>query len=309
MADYYLGVDGGGTKTTAQVIDSQRRVIGKGEAAGSNWNVYGIDRSCGNLGIAIKKALANKKMGKLFGYLAMVGVNTEEETKLWQKAIKGDRFLSRIFSAPPTIVNDTQAALRAGTSNKNALVVISGTGSNCWGKNELGQEAKSGGVDYILSDEGSAYAVGSAILHSVVKALDGRGNQTVLKNLLFEKYKIDSLEKLILLVYSKHWDKVDIAKIAPLAQIAARGGDRVAQGILLYAADELALMARAVASKLNLLEKRLTVVKSGSVFKINKILNERFTTSILEFARHANIVEPKIDSVTAAALLAKEKKG
>ncbi len=305
-SEYYLGVDGGATGTTAVIIDNQKKVIGQGSAPGANWNVYGIDKSCKNLSTAIEKSLINKKIEKLSGCLAIAGVNTEEEKNLWRKAIRDDRFLLRIFSTPPLVVNDTVAALRAGTDKKNSIVVISGTGSNCWGKNEFGNEAKSGGGGHLLGDEGSAYAIGLAVLKAIFKSLDGRGQQTALKDLFFEKHKVNSKDELVLLVYDRPWDKVDIAKVAPIADFAASGGDKVAQTILAEAAEDLVLMAKAVGKKLGFLNKSFAVVTSGRVFENSEVVSGHFKRGILKFNPSAKIIKPSITSAQAAALLAWE---
>ena len=303
----YLGVDGGGTKTEAVLIDDKGQIVGQGQAGGSNPAVFGIKKSLDNIAIAIQKTLKNfSDRSEIPSCLAIAGVNTQREAEDLKKAALKHPKLSKIISKSSIAVNDTQAALRAGTNDKNAIVLIAGTGSNCFGTNENGQSAKSGGRDFILSDEGSAYAIGLSVLKAVTKISDGRANKSVLKDLLFSRLKIRSIDQLTEIVNKKPWNKTDIANIAPLADEAAKQGDQQASEIIKTAAFELALMIKAVAEKLDLKNKEYTIVTTGSVFNIQKILHARLEDDILKFSPGAKFKKSSVDSAVGAALLAKE---
>ncbi len=302
---FFLGIDGGATKTTAVVINQQKKIVGRGKTAGSNANIHGFAKAKENIKEAIKQALASQGQTKVYACLALAGNKSARDGKNWQEEIKKDKFLWGLFAKPPLIINDTLAALRAGTEEQNAIVIIAGTGSNCYGRNKNGKEAKAGGADFILGDQGSAYQIGLAVLKTVTKSLDGRSNATLLTDLLFRKFKISTLEELEHLVYKKTWDKTDIAQVAPLADEAVKKGDQATVQIIDEAASELAEMAKAVAQKLTILDKKYTIVKSGSVFKIDlvaKLLEEK----VRKFSKAARFVKPKMDSATAAAYLAME---
>ena len=58
----YLGVDGGGTKTKAVLIDSSKNIVGKGQAAGSNAIIFGLTKSANRVALAIRRALAERKI-------------------------------------------------------------------------------------------------------------------------------------------------------------------------------------------------------------------------------------------------------
>jgi len=55
-----------------------------------------------------------------------------------------------------------------GSDSKNGIMIICGTGSNCFGVNEEGKEAKVNGWDYILGDEGSGYEIGIKALGALI---------------------------------------------------------------------------------------------------------------------------------------------
>lgn len=303
----YLGVDGGGTKTEAVLIDEGGKILGQGEAKGSNPAVFGIKKSLEQIYESIKKVLKDyQSTSEIPTCLAIAGLNTESEARTFKKAAHSRPKLSKIISKNTIVVNDTQAALRAGTSDKNAIVLIAGTGSNCFGKNQKGQSVKSGGRDFILSDEGSAYAIGLSILKTVTKISDGREAESILKDLLFSKLKIRTIDQMTEIVNKNPWNKTDIAKIAPLAEEAAKKGDAIGSAIIESAASELALMVRAVCKNLEFTDRKFTLVLTGSVFNIAE-MKRLVKEKVLEFNPKAEIVQPKISSAWGAALLAKEQ--
>src|SRR5690606_13048274 len=95
-----------------------------------------------------------------------------------------------------TLVNDVEIALEVGTDNPNALAIIADTGSNCFGRNAAGDTAKTGGMDFLLSDQGSGYEIGRYVLRSAVKSFDGRDEKSILENLVCEHFHINSIRDL-----------------------------------------------------------------------------------------------------------------
>jgi len=303
---YFLGVDGGATKTEAVIIDQNKKEIGRGLASGSNADIFGLSESIDRVFSAVEQARSGKEISFQNSCIAIAGIDTPKDHTMWERAIKKQRPIYSRFVTQPKIVNDILAALRSGSTSKNAIVIISGTGSNCYGRIGNGNEAKSGGMDYILSDEGSGYSIGLRILKRVTQSIDGRSRDTLLKTLLFEKLNITTLNSLSSRIYEKPWNKTDIASLAPLVEKAAKKGDKVAIAIIKKAAHDLAIMIEAVAGKLKLKNKKYDIVTSGSIFKIQNILMSHFKKDIRIFSPRAQTITPKVDSATGAALIALE---
>ena len=78
------------------------------------------------------------------------------------------------------VVNDALVALEAGAPDEPGVVVIAGTGSIAYGRNERNQAARAGGWGYMLGDEGSGYWIGRAALRAVLREADRRGPATQL---------------------------------------------------------------------------------------------------------------------------------
>ena len=301
----FLGVDGGGTKTDAVLIDDAGKIVAIGQAGGSNPGIFGYEKSVKNVYLSVKNIAKDFEISR--ACFAIAGVNTKEDEQKFRKTIQAHSKLSNI-SKKILVVNDTKAALRTGTASKNAIVLVSGTGSSCWGTNEEGQEAKSGGWGHILADQGSAYAIGLSVLKEVTRELDGRAQKSLLSKVLLGQLKISSFEELDNLIHKKPWNKTDIANVAPVVDVAFDKGDKKAKGIIEKAAGDLFDMIFAVSQKLNFTNRKFTLVVTGSVFNIAEM--ERLVREkVLEFNPRVEIIQPKISSAYGAALLAKEARG
>ena len=84
--------------------------------------------------------------------------------------------MSRIgYKARILVVNDALIALQAGVGDAPGIVIVSGTGSIAYGRNDHGEASRAGGWGYVLGDEGSGYWIGRLALRAVVRHADGRG--------------------------------------------------------------------------------------------------------------------------------------
>lgn len=306
MGEFFLGVDGGATQTRVVVINKQERIISSCPGLASNQNVLGFEKAFQNLAELVKIVTTGLKFEKLFGCFALSGVNFEKECERWRKACAADDFMKQTFSQTPLVINDARAALRAGTNQKEALVIISGTGSSCYGRNLAGEEVKVGGLDYLLSDQGSGFWIGTQILKAVTASLDGSGEGTKLVDLVFSKFGINSLEELYYLVYGDPWDKTEISKLAFLVEDAIALGDEIATQIATQAACDLALMIKTVMIKLELIDKKVPIVKAGGLLTIKRFISTKLEEEVSKFSTLAEFKDQEIEPAKAAALIAKE---
>jgi len=150
--DYILGVDGGGTKTIVQVADLSGEVIAESESGSSNYKSVGIKIAKENINKAISKAIDMLDNLKKFTFksacFGLSGNDSCEDRNIYHKIIFESKIKDYLSSAKTIICNDTRIGLAAGSNSKNGVMIICGTGSNCYGTNEEGKEAKVGGWDY-----------------------------------------------------------------------------------------------------------------------------------------------------------------
>jgi len=183
-------------------------------------------------------------------------------------------------------------------------VIISGTGSVAFGRNESGQEARAGGWGPTIGDEGSGYAIARDGLSAIVRAHDGRGRKTKMTELLCYDYDMCSPEDLPRFVYATTTHADDIARYGKLVIESARLGDEVAIEILERAGRELAECVLAVARRLALTSEQFPVAYVGGVFNADDVILGPMRNVVKKEAAKATLNPPKNTPVEGAAMMA-----
>lgn len=248
---YVIGIDGGGTKTAAQLADLNGAVLTESQAGPSNFQVIGVDMAaqaildvvhacCQNIGCSLSQ------IGSL-----TVGLTGAGRTADQQRMLEGLQRLaeSRNVSLPrTTIESDARIALEGAFGGRDGIIVIAGTGSIVFGKDVRGNVVRAGGWGRLVGDEGSGYAIGKEAFRAVAKMIDGRGKKTSLARLIAAQTGLKTQEDIIRALYKENFD---IASVTPLVTRAAQKKDRTAVGILDDAASELVEVIRAAAAQMN----------------------------------------------------------
>jgi len=268
---YFLGIDGGASKTTGILIDENEKIVGKFLGKASNYKIVGLEEMEKNLLEIVKNFL---KIGNICAAcFGLASIDSENDKKIVYNKIKNGKIGKLIKEI--IVVNDTEIILPAANLD-NGVAVIGGTGSNFLGKNG-NKISFAGGLEYILADEGSAFFLGQNVLRAALRSFDGRGEKTILEKMVLKKAKIKNMRDLKDLVYTKNL-KTIVAKFAPLAEIAAKKGDNIAKKIIRNAIKEYEIGIKAVAKNVGL-KGNYKIALVGSVFKSTMIfygLKERF---------------------------------
>lgn len=297
---WFLGVDGGGTKTEALLGAGKKLTWGK--AGPSNPHAVGVAVAAKNVKATILSA--EKILGKCRPYksvIGLAGMDTPQDVAAMHRALAKE--LRGIVAPGWKLVNDIVIALRSGTDAQHAAVIISGTGSNAYARGPKGV-ARAGGRGHRLADEGSGFAQGIAALHAVTKAADGRGPKTLLTAYVLKHFGIRNVDALVRIVYELNFGKPQIAALAPYVQYAAERGDAAAKKILIDAAGELALLATTVIRKSGLQKKAFPLVTVGGIFKCPIILPTHFRAAVKKVAPKVQFVKPKLRPALGAWLMA-----
>ncbi len=300
---YYIGVDGGGTKTHALCVTETGQEVGIGVSGPTNLTVTSVGSASFNLQEALRQALQTVPPGTHITCLAMglAGIDAPAETQHAQNIFT--QALQYIPIDHIILVNDTQIALENGTDEKNAVVLVSGTGSNCFGRNEHGDTAKAGGMDFLLTDEGSAYAIGYETLRAAVRSADSRGPKTLLEQRVCEHFQIKDIHDLKTAVYNPLISKMEVAEVAKVCTAAMDQGDKVATQIVGNAIDELFLMLKTVITKLQIADKKGDCVFVGGITKIPHV-QTALTQQLHAFAPNLTVKIPEKDPVYGAIKIA-----
>ena len=261
MKKFYLGIDGGGTKTEAVLCDEEGNILSHLFESSTNANDVGVDIAIARLTLLIQKAhdvLAENGCADhsicVFGGIAGA-LN------------RRDRLLPALKSTFPEdeigIHTDAINLLSSELYRGDGCCMICGTGSVCFVRN--GDELKRiAGWGYLLDRSGSGFSMGREALEAALRSHDGRGDATLLTGAVMEK------------LGGAPWDKLSeiyeggkpfIASFAPCVISCAEEGDRVAFEILYRQAIYLAECLDAAYNLLDYREEPLQVVLGGGVFR------------------------------------------
>ncbi len=293
---YIIGIDGGGTKTKAILANERGEVLGEKEIGQSNYQIIGRENFrkliIGLIDDLIKGSRIEKgKISKVS--LGLAGVGREGEKKDVHSILKDVGFDS-------IVENDAVIALVGALGGKPGVVIISGTGSIALGKNEKNQIARAGGWGYILGDEGSGFYIGKNALIYALKEYDGRGEKTILTEMIRNYLKISNVEEVVPMIYSGTLTMADVSNLAKLVFEAGRKKDRIANIILTEAGKELGLLAYAVIKRLKFKGKNIDIGLIGGIFKEKEYLLKSIR-SVIPY--NINFKEPRFPPVVGALLM------
>ena len=244
MNDIVVGIDAGASKTRAFAVDRAGTVVGRG--AGGGGNLLTSPDPQGAIAAALAEALGGRGADAVV--LSCAGGDRETERA------RGEEILRRL--APPgaklLVTHDAIAALYAGNPTGCGVVLIAGTGSIAYGRNEEGEEDRAGGWGYLIGDEGSAVWCGLEALRAISHAVDGRGAPTRMTALLFQQLGVGEFSDVLPHLYGRPHPAPAIGAATRALASASAEGDAIANAILQRGANALARAATVVALKLGL---------------------------------------------------------
>lgn len=298
-----LGIDGGGTKTAAVVIDESGQVRGRAQAGSTNWNSVGREKARENLQRVIESALI--EAGRSAVHVGAVCIGAAGVDRPGDRKRMTEWLQEIVPGAAVAVYNDAVAALASGTEGEiYGLVIISGTGMIVYGFDREGNSARAGGWGALIGDPGGGYALARDGLEAIARAADGRGPETTLTQTILEHLELTRPEDLIGWAYADYtWQR--FAALAPLVIQCAEDGDPVADRILDQGARALADGARAVVARLGLREEAFPLVLSGGTLRPGPYA-ERVAAELQRHLPDAQIIQPKMEPAAGAALLARK---
>jgi glucosamine kinase len=299
-----VGVDGGGTKTEAVVLDSNQRVIGEGRAGPSNPVRVGIATAAANVREAIDKACAMAKVRRgdlLAAEIGLAGARRKELRERMQEA------LSTLGIPDIEVVTDADIALYGATDGAPGVVVIAGTGSICCGVNARGKRVCAGGWGPIAGDEGGGAWIARRALRAVAYASDGRGPKTALTELACTYFRVSTADDLVTAIYAPSITNERLAGFGKDVIEAAKRKDNVALQIINEAGSELALAAISVIRNLQMEGERFQIAHVGGVFNASgDLILDTLRAEVQKVAPRAYFQPPHFSPAVAAARMARE---
>ena len=294
---YYCGWDGGGTKTEVCILNREGKTASQ---AFGPLNVNGASRETVEKTVRDAVTYMSCQPDGLSGcamlVIGMAGVSNRDAAAFMEQTVR-----QAGYEGPLRLAGDQEIAL-AGAIQGYGAVLIAGTGAICYGRDLAGNSFRVGGWGYLIDDGGSGYAIGRDILMAAVRAEDGRGKDTCLKQKAFDALGVKDISGIITWLYSPGTGKKEIASLAPLLLPALEAGDEAAGAIARKAANDLA--------ELVITGWHKTGMRDGEAAMTGSILNRYAPIRSMAEARiHAElpevrVISPRFSPARGAALMA-----
>jgi N-acetylglucosamine kinase-like BadF-type ATPase len=301
---YYLGIDGGGTKTTCAVGD-RSHLLAMATAGPSNIVRVGEAQARESLQRSVRQACAAAGIAPSEVLHTCVGGSGAARPELAEKV---RNFLGDILSTPVDVVGDMQIALEAAFDTGPGVIVIAGTGSIAYGRDRQGRTVRAGGWGFAIGDEGSAHWIGRAAVSAVLRAADltgegcGRDQHPSFAAALFKAWGVTSLADL-----ARAANSVPPPDFAVLFPVVLASSDDLATQVLHIAGRELAQVAAVVIRRLfaNDQAASVPVAITGGVFRHAPLVRRVFYNELRTLVPRAELNPQVVEPVEGALRMAR----
>ncbi len=302
----FLGIESGGTRTTALLDPGGRQPCLRAEFGPANLRL--LDDAALTQHFSTINGLCQQVQTPLAGLaIGMAGARTEADRQRIRAAA------AKVWpNVPCYATNDLETALAAANPGGQAppaaqVLILCGTGSCCFGRAPDNQTARVGGWGHVIGDNGSGYQIGLRGLQAAVQHLDRDGRWTRLGENLLQALLLNAPEDLI--DFANGAAKQDISALAVQVFAAAAKGDKIAADILKEAAESLAEDGVACARKLAGKGTPVRFVLAGGVLLQQPGFAGRVRARVRQLWPKAAVAPLQRESVWGALELAREKFG
>ena len=302
---YFLGIDIGGTKSHALIIDQHGQALGFAQGGVGNPEKIGYDGLAKVLRSITQEALEQAKISLKEIAGAGFGVGGYDWNS--QKAPTLEAIEKIGLNAPIGLVNDALIALLAGASQGWGVAVIAGTSCNAWGWDKSRKVGRMTGMGAPMGE----YAGASELVAEAIKAIALSWTHRAPATQLSEKFiKLAQAKNIPDLLEGLDNGRYRLdGSTAPIIFQVAQNGDAVARDLILWAGLELGSLANGVIRQLNFEKESFEIILAGSFYKGSPILEEMMREKILPLAPKATFTRLNTHPVIGGVMLGIEKAG
>ncbi len=298
---YIVGVDGGGTKTSAIVFDTEGKFHGKKtrQFASSIDSVLieQVHHQIEDLIIEIiGKSTDQIVLTSIF--LGLGGIASSTDSKYVKSLVKTWQICNSTTMIQ--VKNDIYNAHAAGLLGNPGICFIIGTGSVGFGVDENGKEHRVGGYSYKEGDPGSSFHLGRMTLKHLAKAMDHRIAYTPFLTEVQAQLKISSYSDYVTVINSI--SRYETAQLAKIVTKFAEKRDPIALKLIEIAADEIILMLQAIMTALTIKQNKIAVI--GSLGNSESLFKEILLSKVKQIDRKMEIFPTTRDPVIGSVILA-----
>ncbi len=219
---YYLGIDGGGTKTELLLCDENGKECRRLLAGASNPNDIGMETCKSVIRDAVAEILREVPYSSVKVFAGLAGAVTGENKCVLES------FFSEFGFEKFAVGADIENIISLGLDNEDGIAVIMGTGLGTF-KVVDGKSIKVASLGYLFEDGGSGYGIGRDGLKAHFLSLDHLEEKTLITNEI-EKRSDYNKNGLLSEVYKG--GKRYIASFAKEVFNALSSGDKIAKEIV-----------------------------------------------------------------------------
>src|SRR6266849_5687527 len=316
---YYLGIDGGGTKTRC-VLGDETMVLATAMSGGSNIVRLGETQAREALHTAVRQVCAIANISPAQIRAICIGAAGADRPAITAKI--RTILIELISETAPEIaltkievVGDMTIALEAAFGAGPGVIAIAGTGSIVYGRDANGHTARAGGWGFAISDESSGHWIGRRAVSALLSAHD-QGLETQLTAMVLEAWRLSTIDDLVQQANST--PPPDFPRLFPIVLRAAEA-DSIARDLLAEAGAKLAALAAIVVRRLaphaetamrpaaTLPVATLPVAMTGSVFRQSPDVRQVFYNTLQKSFPGIDVRQDLADPVEGALARAKRK--
>jgi glucosamine kinase len=290
---FFLGIDGGGSKTSC-IVGDETSVLGTSVTAGSNLLRVGQESAQHALHEAIRQACAEANVAPQQIQRACIGLAGAARPDVRDTV---QQIVAEVLPGNVEITGDMEIALEAAFNDDPGVIVIAGTGSIAYGRNAEGQTTRAGGWGFAISDEGSGYWIGKTAVATVVNAGESAKDVCLLK-MIAKAWSVSTHQQVVMAANSVPLP--DFAALFPIVQQAADKQNKQAVRVLAAAGEELGKLAKSVIAQTFATRDDVHVAMSGGVFAHSAQVREVFYNCVKAEYPGIKLVDRVVEPVLGA---------
>ncbi|WP_298332821.1 BadF/BadG/BcrA/BcrD ATPase family protein [Haloactinopolyspora sp.] len=303
MTRLLAAVDGGNSKTELVLFDDTGQVLATARGGGTNPQKVGLDRVVGLIGELLGQAqveadLLGTRVDVLAAFLA--GLDFPAEVSAANDALTEARLADQFV-----VDNDTFALLHGAATRPYGVAVVCGAGINAVGIAKSGQRSSFLALGRISGDWGGSLCLGREALWYAARAEDGRGESSVLRDIICAHFGTASVVDVISRVHVGDISDVQLAEVVPEMFKPEHADDHVIAELLARQATEVATMAEVMLDWTELRTTEADVVLGGALLTAgHQALDGSIHERLAATAPHAHVRSIDVRPAAGAAVAA-----
>ncbi|MCA0986925.1 N-acetylglucosamine kinase [Guptibacillus algicola] len=293
---YYIGIDGGGTKTEAFLCDHDGRLIAKGVAGSTNIKSRSVEEVRKEIQQVMKALTCNLVKPEIEAiYVSTAGGDRVEDQERWKTWL-----LESLpeFSGMITVTNDAYGAIASGTFSLEGTVLIAGTGSIAYSISRNKPSIRAGGWGYLFGDGGSGYAIGRQALNVLTEMHDNiREKDEAFVRSMLSFLTLKNASEIITSIYEDGYPRLKIASLAKCVIMLGEQHNPIALRILDDACEALLKLVKVVH------DDTKSIVLCGGLFQ-SELFRETFERKLEKSFAKLKVIYPELSPAVGACICA-----